>query len=153
MNDATSKRYFNKLDATQKARMLETLAMYGTLFNKLSQSEKSAFLDIMLTNDPNLMNEYNMLVKTFGSKAVSEISMLAKKAALEGSFWQNSQAREMVNQVKATIEKLKKETNITDKELQFYEAMAYSKIAQNYAKSGKEVLSFLKSLAPGGDSE
>lgn len=153
MNDATSKRYFNKLDVTQKARMLETLAMYGTLFNKLSQSEKSAFLDIMLTNDPNLMNEYNMLVKTFGSKAVSEISMLAKKAALESSFWQNSQAREMVNQVKATIEKLKKETNITDKELQFYEAMAYSKIAQNYAKSGKEVLSFLKGLAPGGDSK
>lgn len=152
MNDATSKRYFNKLDATQKARMLETLAMYGTLFNKLGESEKSAFLDIMLTNDPNLMNEYNMLVKTFGPKAVSEISMLAKKAALESSFWQNSQAREMVNQVKATIEKLKKETNITDKELQFYEAMAYSKIAQNYAGAGKDVLNFLNILA-GGDSK
>ena len=156
MNDSTVRRYFNKLDSVQKGRMVETLAMYGTVFNKLNDSQKSTFLDILMTNDPNLRNEYNMLVKTFGSKTVSDIIMAAKKAYNENAYWQSKQTREAVNQVKALIEKLKKETNLSAKELEFYEAMAYSKIAQNYAGAGKDVLDildFIKNLVPGGGSK
>ena len=153
MNDSTVRRYFNKLDAVQKGRLVETLAMYGTVFNKLNDSQKSTFLDILMTNDPNLRNEYNMLVKTFGSKTVSDMVMAAKKAANESAYWQSKEAREAVNQVRALIEKLRKETSLSEKELEFYETMAYSKIAQNYAGAGKDVIDFIKSLVPGGGSK
>lgn len=146
MNEGDLKLLYSKLDDSKKLQLLEKVARFAPLYNKLSDKQKAAMATVMMDSGLSPRDEWNYLRANFSDRDIANLISNMKNAEYLNRMYGAHVTQKQVSMVDAQIDQIIQSAKLTEKQRELYSIKAYAELA---TKGLEATLKLLEGLSGG----
>ena len=144
MSDAITRNYYNKLDDSRKLEFIELLAAYAPKYARFNDDQKKVFRQIMMESGQITPDDINLMISQFGMNGIAGLIRQGKESMMRSEYWKSASYQKEVSKLEKEIDILESEGKIKSQEAEMYKLKLYTEASRGGIDVLKEILSLAR---------
>lgn len=140
MSDAITRNYYNKLDDSRKLEFIELLAAYAPKYVRFNDDQKKVFRQIMMESGQITPDDINLMISQFGMSGIAGLIRQGKESMMRSEYWKSVSNKKEVEELEKKIDILESEGKIKSQEASMYKLKLYTEASKGGVGVLKEIL-------------